>query len=145
MEEEKKPESPKKPAQKPQQNQHTVSEAEELKNLGNQAYKAKKFEEAISYYDQAIEKNGDEVLYYNNKAAVYLEMKQLELAMQTVDTALDVYNKGSNKDFVKLAKLYARKGTVYRHMNDFKSAIQYLDKSMLEDNQYKVKEELKVV
>ena len=85
------------------------------------------------------------MLYYNNKAAVYIEMKQLDLAMQTVDTALEVYNKGSDKDFVKLAKLYARKGSVYRQMNDYKSAIQYFEKSMLEDNQYKVKEELKLV
>jgi hypothetical protein len=30
-------------------------------------------------------------------------------------------------------------------MNDFKFAIQYFEKSMLEDSQYKVKEELKVV
>jgi len=53
------------------------------------------------------------VLYYNNKAAVYIELKEYGKAMETVDTALEVYFKGFDKDFVKLAKLYARKAAVF--------------------------------
>lgn len=65
--------------------------------------------------------------------------------METVDTALEVYFKGFDKDFVKLAKLYARKAAVFQKQENFKSAIEFYEKSLLEDNQYKVKEELKVV
>ena len=54
----------------------TVKEAEEFKNQGNTAYKNKKFEEALSLYDQAIAKNPKEVLYYSNKCAVYMEQKE---------------------------------------------------------------------
>ena len=61
-------------------------------------------------------------------------MKQYDLSMQTVDTALEVYANGSDKDFVKLAKLYARKAAVYKQLGDFKKAIEFYDKSMLEDN-----------
>jgi stress-induced-phosphoprotein 1 len=56
----------------------------ELKNKGNDAYKHKKFEEALSLYEQAIQINPDEPLYYNNKTAVYIELKQFESALGEV-------------------------------------------------------------
>lgn len=54
--------------------------------------------------------------------------------MSTVDEALKVYQESTNKDFLKLAKLYARKAAIYKHLNDFKASIEYFEKSLLEDN-----------
>lgn len=48
-----------------------LSEKEKL--LGNQFYKEKKFDEAIVHYNKAIELKPEEPLYYNNKAACYIE------------------------------------------------------------------------
>ena len=65
--------------------------------------------------------------------------------MNTVDEALSVYENCSKKDFIKLGKLYARKAAIYKHLGEYKESIQYYEKSLLEDNQYKIKEEMKVV
>lgn len=63
-----------------------------------------------------------------------MELKDYESAMKTVDLAIQVYNDGTNKDFVKLAKLFARKASVFKQLNEYKSAIEYYEKSLLEDN-----------
>lgn len=52
-----------------------VNEAEEFKKKGNKAYKAKKFEEALEFYDKAIELEPLEMYYYTNKSAVLMSMK----------------------------------------------------------------------
>ena len=108
--------------------------AEEEKNLGNKAYKARQFQKAIEHYDKAISIKSTQVLYYNNKAAVFIELNDYQGAMNTVDTALKVYTEAEVKDFVKLAKLFARKAAIYKHLNDFKASIDYYEKSLLEDN-----------
>lgn len=56
--------------------------AEEEKDLGNKAYKAKNFEEAISHYDRAIELSPDDLTYYTNKAAVFFEMKEYDKCIE---------------------------------------------------------------
>lgn len=45
------------------------------KELGNAAYKQKKFDVAISHYDKAIELDPKEMSFLNNKAAVFFEQK----------------------------------------------------------------------
>ena len=42
---------------------------------GNEFYKKKDFQKALECYDRAIELKGSEPLYYNNKAACYIELK----------------------------------------------------------------------
>lgn len=56
-----------------------------------------------------------EVLFYNNRAAVFIEMKDFDAAMKSVDEALRVYADLEKKDFLKVAKLYARKAAIYKH------------------------------
>jgi len=38
------------------------------KELGNVAYKAKKFDEALVHYNRAIELEPDNIVFYNNKS-----------------------------------------------------------------------------
>ena len=54
-------------------NLRKVDLSEKEKLLGNQFYKEKKFDEAIVHYNKAIELKPEEPLYYNNKAACYIE------------------------------------------------------------------------
>ena len=96
------------------------------------------------HYNNAINLDKNEVLFYNNKSAVFIELKQYQDALNTVDEALKVYENSSKKDFIKLAKLFARKAAIYKHLGQFKKSIEFYEKSLLEDNQYKVKEEMKV-
>merc|ERR1719318_263071 len=49
-------------------------EADEFKTKGSELYKKKQFAEAIEEYDKAIQKVPDDITYYNNKCAVWIEM-----------------------------------------------------------------------
>eukprot|EP00331_Platyophrya_macrostoma_P030711 CAMPEP_0176453916 /NCGR_PEP_ID=MMETSP0127-20121128/29553_1 /TAXON_ID=938130 /ORGANISM="Platyophrya macrostoma, Strain WH" /LENGTH=586 /DNA_ID=CAMNT_0017842927 /DNA_START=12 /DNA_END=1772 /DNA_ORIENTATION=+ len=137
--EEKKQEEPKKTTTS---TSSTKSPAEEAKNEGNEAYKKRNFEEALRHYDRAIELDPTEYLIYNNKAAAYLELKQPQKAMEQVDKALEVYQE-QKADFVKLAKLLHRKANIYVALEDYDNAIEYYKKSLLEDSNPKVKDDLK--
>lgn len=83
-------------------------EAEAKKNQGNDFYKKKDFQNALVLYDEAIALNEDEVTYYNNKAAVYFEMKDYEKCIQECEKAIEK-SKGANYDYIKLGKAIARK------------------------------------
>ena len=52
-----------------------VLQAVAEKELGNAAYKQKKFEEAHAHYDKAIELDPKEISFLSNKAAVFFEQK----------------------------------------------------------------------
>jgi len=58
-----------------------------MKERGNTEFKKKNFNEALNFYDEAIKLNGDEPLYYNNKAAAYIEMKEYDQALQEIERA----------------------------------------------------------
>lgn len=53
------------------------SEALKEKELGNQTYKKKQFQEAIEHYTKALELDDEDISYLTNRAAVYLEMGQV--------------------------------------------------------------------
>ena len=61
--------------------------AEAMKEKGNQEFKKRNFDEALNYYDEAIKLNSEEPLYYNNKAAAYIEMKEYESALAEIQRA----------------------------------------------------------
>ena len=53
-------------------------DAEAFKLQGNDFYKAKDFENALDYYQKAIDKCPKEITYHSNRAAVYFEMKDFD-------------------------------------------------------------------
>ncbi len=63
-------------------------EAEKKKNEGNEFYKKKKFPEAIAHYSSAIELNPEEVTYYSNLAAVYVELGEYDKAIEQCENAV---------------------------------------------------------
>jgi tetratricopeptide (TPR) repeat protein len=52
----------------PQSTDPNVIKANELKEKGNEAYKQRKFEEALNYYNQAFELDPKNMLLLTNKA-----------------------------------------------------------------------------
>jgi stress-induced-phosphoprotein 1 len=115
-------------------------QAEDEKRSGNDAYKAKKFDEAIGCYDKAISLSDKEPIYHLNKASVYLEMKKFEEALKSCDEAVKVTLDLNPRPLEKLAKAYARKGNVYCQMNKLPEAIEMYERSLLEVNDPQVKE-----
>ena len=116
-----------------------VTKAEELKNKANELYKARKFEEALLKYDEAIAINPNEMTYYNNKAAVLIEMGNFEecekLLLSTLGKRYDMNSAFTNgASYEKCAKLYNRLASLYVKQSKFKEAIDAYNKSLTEDN-----------
>ncbi|KAJ7230506.1 hypothetical protein GGX14DRAFT_583593 [Mycena pura] len=55
--------------------------AEKIKQQGNEAFKAKKFGEAVDLYTKAIEMNPAEPSYLTNRAAAYMGIKRFRAAL----------------------------------------------------------------
>lgn len=116
-------------------------EADEFKAKGNELYKAKKFEEALPMYDKAIEKEPNDLTYYNNKNAVWIEMgadyydKVLENCSDLLDRRYEINSANpGGASFEKVAKVYARMASVYEKRKEFDKAIEMYQKSLTEDN-----------
>ena len=86
----------------------TKKKAEAEKAQGNDYYKKKDFENALKYYQNAIDLCPDEIVFHSNKAAVYFEMKKFEDCIQCCDDAVKT-TEGNPYDYIKLAKALARK------------------------------------
>ena len=80
------PPPPKKEEPKPEK-MDVEDPAEQVKNKGNEEFKKKNFNEALNLYEQAIKINPNEPLYYNNKAATYIELKEYENALEEIAKA----------------------------------------------------------
>lgn len=81
-------------------------------------------------------------MYYNNKAAAYIELKQYENALAEVLKAEQLFTDGKVKDFVKKAKILARKASILVHLGQLETAIEVYEHSLIEDQNSKVKDEL---
>lgn len=120
------------------------SPAEEEKNRGNEEYKKKNFDKAITHYQKAIELDPKEPIYYNNLAAVYVEQKLYDKAIEACSKAEEIC-KGGHYDYVKLAKILARRASAHSHKGEYAIALDFYQKSLLENRDDKVKEEMKKV
>lgn len=91
------------------------SRAEELKVLANEAFKAHKFGQAIDLYTQAIELNGDNAVYWANRAFAHAKLEEYGSAIIDATKAVEIdpkYSKG-----------YYRRGAAYLSMGKFKEAL----------------------
>ncbi|KRW98760.1 hypothetical protein PPERSA_03895 [Pseudocohnilembus persalinus] len=146
MEEEpKKKEEPKKQEPKKEEPKQELDEADKIKNEGNAFFKQKKYDQALEKYEQAIQKKPTELLYYNNKAACYIEKQELDKAQEEVEKALKIREEEHIYDFKKAAKLYSRLGSIFERKQQFQSAIEYYNKSLLEEANQNVKIDLRRV
>ncbi|CAJ1012418.1 putative TPR repeat/Tetratricopeptide repeat [Leishmania naiffi] len=66
--------------------------AEELKARGNEAFAAKRFEDAIVLYDKAIEMDSTNFIYYNNRAAAYHELRNYAKAIENANKSIEIEN-----------------------------------------------------
>lgn len=114
-----------------------------MKLQGNEFYKKKDFEKAIEFYDKAISLNPVEPLYYNNKAACFIEKKEYDRAIEECDKAFKIMEENHINDFSKKAKLYARKAKGYHLKKDYEQAIAFYERSLLEDHNASVKDDLR--
>ena len=118
--------------------------AEAKKAEGNAYYKKKDFPKAIELYSAAIELCPQEIIYYSNLAAVYIEMKEYDKAVEECDKAMEKTKEGPY-DFVKAGKVLCRKASALQKKGDLDASIETYKAALLENNDYWAKDSLKKV
>jgi len=118
------------------------AEADQHKALGNTAYKSKQFDEAIKHYEKAIETLPDEITYYNNMAAVKMEIKDFDGCIETCKKGIEI-GRSVRADYKLVAKAYARIGNAYKKQGNLDEAIRAFEDSMMEDRTEEVQKLLK--
>ncbi|OAY46519.1 outer envelope protein 64, chloroplastic [Manihot esculenta] len=90
--------------------------AEMAKEKGNQAFKDKQWQKAVSYYTEAIRLSGKNATYYSNRAAAYLELGSFIQAEADCTEAINLDKKN--------VKAYFRRGTAREMLGYYKEAIE---------------------
>jgi len=114
--------------------------AEELKAIGNEHYKKKEWEQALKYYNEAIEIYPKELTLYLNRAGVNHEFKEYQKVIDDCNYVVE-----NTFDFAKKGRAYGRIGFAYQELQDFEAAIEAFNKSLLENNDQRIKDALKNV
>jgi len=112
--------------------------AEELKAIGNEHFKKKEFDKAMEIYSEAIQIYPKELTLYLNRAGVYHEKKEYKKVIEDCNYVIE-----NTFDFQKKGRAYGRMGFAYEEMEDWDNAIESFNKSLLENNDYRIKEALK--
>ncbi|KAL7412013.1 putative Hsp90 cochaperone [Mrakia frigida] len=107
------------------------AEAEALKKQGNESYKARKFEEAIEFYEKAWSTWPKDISFLTNLAAVFFEQGEFDKAIETCDKAVEE-GRELRADYKMVAKAFGRMGTSYQKKGDLENAIKFYNKSLTE-------------
>ncbi|KAJ3040339.1 Hsp90 cochaperone [Rhizophlyctis rosea] len=101
------------------------------KDLGNQAYKKRKFDEAVKHYDKAFELDGTNIAVLTNKATALYEAARYEEAIKVCDLAVE-QGREVRADYKLIAKAYARMADSYAKLLQPDNAVKYYNKSLSE-------------
>lgn len=147
------------PEEKPKPKEEVVTltpekqEAVAEKQKGNESYKKKDFEAALTHYSKAVELDPTDITYLLNIAAVYFEQKEYTKCIEQCDKAIEI-GRENRADFKLIAKAFTRIGNAHKKMGNLKQAKTFYEKSMsehrtpdiktlLSDIEQKIKEEEK--
>ncbi|CAJ0954563.1 unnamed protein product, partial [Mesorhabditis belari] len=101
------------------------------KDLGNEAYKKKEFDVAHEHYDKAIKLNPSNIVFYNNKAAVFFEEERFDECIEMCKQAVEV-GRDNRADYQMIARAMARIGNAYLKKENQKEALHWFQKSLSE-------------
>jgi len=107
--------------------------ANDAKERGNQFYKKRDFQSALTEYQKALELDPDNWSILLNEAAVHFEMNEMD---KCIETCKKVIEEGRSKkaDFQTIAKAYNRIGNAYSKQEKFDEAIEAYSKSLTESS-----------
>jgi len=105
--------------------------AVEAKERGNKLYKSKKFDEALSAYDEAVALDPTNMTFISNKAAVYFTTKKYDDCIEACKEAVEV-GKANRAPFEDRAKALTRCAKAYQKKGDLTNAIEMCKSAQLE-------------
>jgi stress-induced-phosphoprotein 1 len=111
---------------------------EELKAKGNEEFKKGNMDVALSYYDRAISVYPKELTLYLNRSGVYHNQKEWDKVVADCEYVLD-----NTFDFQRRGRAYGKIAFAYQEKGDLEKAIEYFDKSLLENSDQRIKEALR--
>mmetsp|Transcript_40369 Transcript_40369/g.89645 ORF Transcript_40369/g.89645 Transcript_40369/m.89645 type:complete len:579 (+) Transcript_40369:115-1851(+) len=107
------------------------AEAQKAKEAGNEAYKKKQFDAAISHYNKALELDDTDISFLTNRAAVFYETKQWDKVVEDCEKAIE-RGRELRADFKLIARAMTRKGSALVQMDRLDEAVQVFNKSLTE-------------
>ncbi|CAG8440393.1 5074_t:CDS:10 [Ambispora leptoticha] len=125
------PESEPEPIAELTEEQLKKEEANKEKDLGNESYKKRDFEEALKHYDKAWELDPTNVTILTNKAAVLFEQEKYEECINICEEAIEV-GREHRADYKLIARAYGRIGNACVKLDRFDDAIKCYNKSLTE-------------
>jgi tetratricopeptide (TPR) repeat protein len=84
----------------------SVPSAEEHKSQGDSAYRAGKFEKAVSLYSESLACNSDNHVVLSNRAAAYLKCKQWKAALKDAERCILLAPEWHKAHYRKACALY---------------------------------------
>jgi len=93
-----------------------MANANQLKDQGNKALQAEKFDEAIGFYSQAIDIDGSNHVFFSNRSAAYTKKGDYENALKDAKKTVEL-----KSDW---GKGYSRLGTALAYMQRFDEALE---------------------
>ncbi|KAJ6232157.1 hsp70-hsp90 organizing protein [Anaeramoeba flamelloides] len=117
--------------EKETKNKIDVNKSNEFKSQGNKLFSKKKFNEAIEFYEKAIECNPNNILLYNNKAAAYIEMGEFETAYKLCEQAIEI-GRNTRATYEDVAKVYCRMGNGHKRQGELEKSIEMYKKALTE-------------
>lgn len=112
--------------------------AKREKELGNQAYKKKEFENALKHYSKAVEHDPADITFYSNIAAVYFEQKDYKKCISECEKGIEI-GRENRADYKLIAKAFTRIGNAYKKLEDWEMAKTYYEKAMSEHRTPEIK------
>jgi len=113
-------------------------QAKRAKELGNDAYKKKDFDNAIEHYNKAIKLDPTDITFYNNLAAVFFERKEFEQCIKQCEKGIEI-GRENRADYKLIAKALTRIGNAHRKLGKFKLAKTHYEKALSEHRTPEVK------
>lgn len=101
------------------------SVAQNLRKLGNQAFRNKEYEKAINLYTKAIDHVKDSSVLYNNRALTYIQLELYKKAVIDADFVLQKLDDKNLRSWLFRAKAYYLLG----ELRDFRKSINEAKKS----------------
>eukprot|EP00887_Chlorella_sp_A99_P005251 scaffold1.g5251.t1 len=106
-------------------------EAQQEKELGNAAYKAKNFDDALQHYGRALELDDTDISFLTNRAAVHFEMGDYDACVADCDAAVE-RGRELRADYKLVARALTRKGNALVKQDLLEEAIAVYNKSLTE-------------
>jgi stress-induced-phosphoprotein 1 len=128
--------------QEEQEEQEEDEEWKREKEMGNECYKKREFDEALEHYGKAWALNQSDITILTNRAAVYFEQSRFDECIQQCTDAVD-RGRELRADFKLIAKAYARMANAHLKQSNLQSAIKFYEKSLAENRTAEVLQRLR--